>query len=78
MKNKRNALKTFLWLFFGINFVGIVLNIILYYFKLPNQMEYLLKNINNVAIISLAVFCYVILSLLLYLVVSLNYFIREE
>lgn len=41
-------------------------------------MEYLLENINNVAIISLAVFCYVILSLLLYLVVSLNYFIRED
>ena len=63
---------------FGINFIGISLNVILYYFRLPNQMEYLLENINNVAIISLAVFCYVILSLLLYLVVSLNYFIREE
>lgn len=74
----KNILRTFLKLFFGINFVGLSLNGILYYFKLPNQMEYLLKNIDNVAIISLALFCYVILSLLLYLVVSLNYFIREE
>ena len=74
---QKGALKTFLWLFFGINFFGISLNLILHYYKLPNQIEYLIHNSDNIAIISLALFCYIIMSLLLYLVISLNYFFKE-
>ncbi|MCR2059585.1 hypothetical protein [Campylobacter helveticus] len=49
----------------------------LYYFDLPNQIEYVLFNIDNVAVMSLVVFIYVMMSLLLYLAINLNHFFKS-
>ncbi|WP_270976649.1 hypothetical protein [Campylobacter helveticus] len=39
-----------------INFLGFGLNVMLYYFDLPNQIEYVLFNVDNVGVMSLVVF----------------------
>ncbi|ARE81140.1 hypothetical protein [Campylobacter helveticus] len=60
-----------------INFLGFGLNVMLYYFDLPNQIEYVLFNVDNVGVMSLVVFIYVMMSLLLYLAINLNHFFKS-
>ncbi|ELZ4287374.1 hypothetical protein UO474_001116 [Campylobacter upsaliensis] len=45
---KKKIFKRFLLWFVGINILGIGLNVLLYYFSLPNQIEYVLYNIDNI------------------------------
>ncbi|EAI5357879.1 hypothetical protein BS377_06065 [Campylobacter upsaliensis] len=70
---KKKIFKLFLLWFVGINILGIGLNVLLYYFSLPNQIEYVLYNIDNIGVMSLVVFIYVIMSVLLYLAINLNF-----
>ncbi|EAI8667886.1 hypothetical protein BST00_08115 [Campylobacter upsaliensis] len=70
---KKKIFKRFLLWFVGINILGIGLNVLLYYFSLPNQIEYVLYNIDNIGVMSLVVFIYVIMSILLYLAINLNF-----
>ncbi|ARE79782.1 hypothetical protein [Campylobacter helveticus] len=74
---RKKAFKSFALWFVLINFLGIGLNALLYYFDLPNQIEYVLFNIDNVAVMSLVVFIYVMMSLLLYLAINLNHFFKS-
>lgn len=60
-----------------INFLGFGLNVMLYYFDLPNQIEYVLFNVDDVGVMSLVVFIYVMMSLLLYLAINLNHFFKS-
>ncbi|WP_270981053.1 hypothetical protein [Campylobacter helveticus] len=60
-----------------INFLGFGLNVMLYYFDLPNQIEYVLFNVDNVGVMSLVVFIYAMMSLLLYLAINLNHFFKS-
>ncbi|EAH9987613.1 hypothetical protein E0F82_05910 [Campylobacter upsaliensis] len=70
---KKKIFKRFLLWFVSINTLGIGLNVLLYYFSLPNQIEYVLYNIDNIGVMSLVVFIYVIMSVLLYLAINLNF-----
>ncbi|EAI0017245.1 hypothetical protein CYI61_08395 [Campylobacter upsaliensis] len=70
---KKKIFKRFLLWFVSINILGIGLNVLLYYFSLPNQIEYVLYNIDNIGVMSLVVFIYVIMSVLLYLAINLNF-----
>lgn len=78
MKKELNkkAFKSFVLWFAVINFLGLGLNALLYYFSMPNQIEYVLVNFDNVAMISLVVFIYVVMSLLLYLAIKMNIFFK--
>ncbi|MBT0743314.1 hypothetical protein KJQ84_01915 [Campylobacter upsaliensis] len=70
---KKKIFKRFLLWFVSINILGVGLNVLLYYFSLPNQIEYVLYNIDNIGVMSLVVFIYVIMSVLLYLAINLNF-----
>lgn len=73
----KKAFKSFVLWFVLINFLGFGLNVMLYYFDLPNQIEYVLFNVDNVGVMSLVVFIYVMMSLLLYLAINLNHFFKS-
>lgn len=79
-ENKSNLfnspLKQFIWIFLIIHLVGIGLNIILYFLKIPSGIE---KFINaNPLHIVVAIICYIVFNVMLYLVIKIRFIISQN
>lgn len=71
-----SPLKQFVWVFLIIHLVGIGLNIILYFLKIPSGIE---KIINASPLhIGVAIICYIVFNVMLYTTIKIRYIISQN
>ncbi|MCI6641490.1 MAG: hypothetical protein SOW40_07535 [Campylobacter hominis] len=69
-------LKQFIWIFTSIHIIGIAINAILYFLKIPSGIEKLLNG--NPFFIILAIISYVVFNAMLYVIIKIRFIISEK
>ncbi|CUU72879.1 Uncharacterised protein [Campylobacter hyointestinalis subsp. hyointestinalis] len=71
-----SPLKQFIWAFLAIHLIGIGLNTILYFLKMPSGIETII-NASSI-FIALAVICYIVFNVMLYTILKIRFLISQK
>ncbi|HDX6309311.1 TPA: hypothetical protein RQJ16_001805 [Campylobacter fetus subsp. venerealis] len=76
LKLFNNPLKQFILAFLIIHLVGIGLNIILYFLKIPSGIETIINA--NPIFIAVAIICYIVFNAMLYTIIKIRFMITGK
>ncbi|QLI06119.1 putative membrane protein [Candidatus Campylobacter infans] len=71
-----NPAKRFAWAFLALNMLGVVMNAVLYYFKIPSGIHTLIDA--NAFFITINIICYLAFNVMLYFIIKMHFMLSQR